>query len=187
MPAARLHAPIVAPHVPRTVLVVDDSAFMRRMVAEMVGACEGFRVVAAARDGEEALRLVHDLDPRALAAARRGTYADSAFADTPDDLRARYFTAAAPHAVLPELRDLVDFEAHDLLREPAREGAWHLIACRNVVIYFDRESQELLFDRFVSALAPGGVLVLGKVETLLGPARARMTPLAQRERVFRKG
>ncbi|MGZ8377377.1 MAG: chemotaxis-specific protein-glutamate methyltransferase CheB [Gemmatirosa sp.] len=49
--------------VPRTVLVVDDSAFMRRVVSELVAECAGFRVVGAARDGEEALRLVHALQP----------------------------------------------------------------------------------------------------------------------------
>ncbi|GLC26473.1 chemotaxis-specific protein-glutamate methyltransferase CheB [Roseisolibacter agri] len=57
-----LRSPKAAP-APRTVLVVDDSAFMRRVVAEMVGECEGFRVVGTARDGEEALRLVHALRP----------------------------------------------------------------------------------------------------------------------------
>ena len=57
-----LRSPKPAP-APCTVLVVDDSAFMRRVVAELVGECEGFRVVGAARDGEEALRMVHALRP----------------------------------------------------------------------------------------------------------------------------
>ena len=60
MRAARSPQPVPAPH---TVLVVDDSAFMRRVVAEMVGECAGFRVVGTARDGEEAVRLVHALQP----------------------------------------------------------------------------------------------------------------------------
>jgi two-component system chemotaxis response regulator CheB len=47
----------------RSVLVVDDSAFMRRVVSELVTECQGFRVVAVARDGEDALRLVHELQP----------------------------------------------------------------------------------------------------------------------------
>lgn len=60
MPAARR---VPHPAEPRTVLVVDDSAFMRRVVAEMVAACDGFRVIGTARDGEDALRLVHALAP----------------------------------------------------------------------------------------------------------------------------
>src|SRR5262245_27277357 len=47
----------------RTVLVVDDSAFMRQMVSQIVDASEDFRVVGTARDGLEAVRKVHELDP----------------------------------------------------------------------------------------------------------------------------
>ena len=58
--------------------------------------------------------------------------------------------------------------------ERRRAGHYHLILCRNVVIYFDRAMQERLFQAFADALAPGRLLVLGKVETLLGPARERL-------------
>ena len=62
----------------------------------------------------------------------------------------------------------------------------HLITCRNVVIYFDRASQEALMRRFHDALAPGGFLVLGKVETVLGPSRALFEIVDQRQRIFRR-
>jgi chemotaxis methyl-accepting protein methylase len=127
-----------------------------------------------------------DIDRDSLVAAARGTYHETAFADTPPELRERYFSAGYPAEVAPELRALVTFEQRDLLRELPPDGAWHLIACRNVVIYFDRESQEDLFLRFHDALAPGGVLFLGKVETLLGPVRALVTPMVQRDRIFRR-
>jgi chemotaxis protein methyltransferase CheR len=130
--------------------------------------------------------LGSDIDTASLAAARRGSYTSAAFADTPPEIRARYFSGESPAHVRPELRALVSFESRDLLRDPAPDGPWHLIACRNVVIYFDRESQEELFLRFHDALAPGGVLVLGKVETLLGPARTLVAPVEQRDRVFRR-
>src|SRR5690606_23003079 len=114
--------------------------------------------------------LATDIDERILALARRGAYDDAAFADTPRELRAAYFSAGAPAAVVPDVRALVTFARHDLLRDPVPRQALDLIVCRNVIIYFDRESQERLFERFVEALAPGGFLVLGKVETLLGSA-----------------
>ncbi len=47
----------------RSVLVVDDSAFVATMLGEMIAGIDGFRVAAVARDGEEALRLVHELAP----------------------------------------------------------------------------------------------------------------------------
>ena len=54
------------------------------------------------------------------------------------------------------------------------------------MIYFDRPTQERLFARFTDALRPGGLLVLGKVETLLGTARARLELLDPRERIYRR-
>jgi chemotaxis methyl-accepting protein methylase len=127
-----------------------------------------------------------DIDRASLAAAERATFGEPAFADTPDALRARYFAGPAPATAAPPLRALVRFERRDLLLDPPPDGPWHLIACRNVVIYFDRATQEALFERFHAALAPGGVLFLGKVETLLGPARQRFAAVDPRERIFRR-
>jgi chemotaxis protein methyltransferase CheR len=129
--------------------------------------------------------LGSDIDARCLAAAERGTFEEGDFADTPDDVRRRYFDPSAPFTVIPEVRQLARFERRDLLAEPAPPGAHHLICCRNVLIYFDRDTQERLFDKFHRALAPGGFLVLGKVETLLGAARTRFAPVDARERIFR--
>jgi chemotaxis methyl-accepting protein methylase len=80
----------------------------------------------------------------------------------------------------------VQFERRDLLGEPAPPGTFDLIVCRNVLIYFDRETQEQLFEKFYQSLAPDGFLVLGKVETLLGPIRSRFAPVDARERIFRR-
>ena len=127
-----------------------------------------------------------DIDRESLVAAERGTYEVAAFADTPAELRRRYFSAEPPFAVVPELRRVVRFERRDLLREPPPGAGFQLITCRNVIIYFDRGTQEMLFERFFDALAPGGFLVLGKVETLLGTARSRFTAVDPRERIFRR-
>ena len=74
----------------------------------------------------------------------------------------------------------------DLLQDPAPPVAMHLITCRNVIIYFDRESQEALMQRFHDALVPGGFLVLGKVETLLGPSRSLFEAVDTRQRIYRR-
>jgi chemotaxis methyl-accepting protein methylase len=127
-----------------------------------------------------------DIDRDSLAAAARGTFDEAAFADTPPELRRRYFAAQPPFAVDPAVKALVTVERRDLLRDPAPPGPLHLIVCRNVLIYFDRTSQEALFEKFRDALAPGGFLVLGKVETLLGAGRAMYAPVDARERIFRR-
>lgn len=126
-----------------------------------------------------------DIDRQSLAAAERGIFQEPAFADTPPDIRAAYFAHQAPGAVEASVRAMVRFARHDLLRDPAPPDQ-HLIACRNVIIYFDRDTQERLFAGFHNALVPGGILVLGKVETLLGPSRALFTPIDARERIFQR-
>lgn len=148
-----------------------------------------FHQHAAARgetaDASRVQILASDIDRASLDAARRGHYAEAAFADTPIAIRRRYFSVRPPFEVAPEIRPLVTFERRDLIVDPSPSGL-HLIACRNVLIYFDRNTQETLFQRFHDALVPGGFLVLGKVETLLGPTRSMFTAVDPRERIFRR-
>ena len=127
-----------------------------------------------------------DIDRQSLEAAERGEFAESDFADTPDELRRRYFSATPPFTVAGAIRDMVRFERRDLLSEPSPFDSCDLIVCRNALIYFDRETQEQIFEKFYKALAPDGFLVLGKVETLLGPVRSRFAAVYARERIFRR-
>ena len=129
--------------------------------------------------------LGSDIDTRSLAAAAMGHFEEADFSDTPVELRSRYFSESAPFTIIPEVKRLVRFERRDLLSDAPPPGAHHLICCRNVLIYFDRDTQERLFEKFHAALAPDGFLVLGKVETLLGTARSRFAPVDARERVYR--
>ncbi len=122
-----------------------------------------------------------DVDRLSLERTRQAKYPDAAFTEMPANLRRRYFRDGQP---LPMVRELVRVLAHDLTREPPPHPPYDLIVCRNVVIYFERKAQERLFRVFVDALAPGGVLLLGKVETLFGPARERLTLVDPRERIY---
>ena len=138
-------------------------------------------------DGLSRLRIVgSDIDRGSLERARLATYPESAFGETPAPLRQRYFSPGAPATVAPEARAFVTFERRDLLNDPAPPGPLQLITCRNVVIYFDAASQQALFHRFFDALQPGGFLVLGQVETLLGEARKLFDVVDPRHRIFRR-
>lgn len=127
-----------------------------------------------------------DIDRARLIAAAQGMYDEAAFDEMPPALRERYVTPSTPARMRLELRALTRFAQHDLLRDPTPDGAWDLIVCRNVVIYFDREAQDALFERFHAALVPGGTLFLGKVETLLGRVRGGYEPVDHRQRIFRR-
>jgi len=127
-----------------------------------------------------------DIDRGSLAAAERGEFDEADFADTPDKLRARYFSPAPPHRVADVLRAAVSFARTDLLCDAPPTGAHALVVCRNVLIYFDRVAQERVFASLHDALAPNGFLVLGRVEALIGPARSMFVAVDARERIYRK-
>lgn len=126
-----------------------------------------------------------DIDRRSLDAARKGEYPELSMAETPPRVLERWFTPGPPFTLRPEARQGVSFERRDLISGEPLAGQ-DLIFCRNVVIYFDRDIQERLFKRFYDSLAPGGFLVMGKVETLIGEARLLFRPVNNRERIFRR-
>jgi chemotaxis methyl-accepting protein methylase len=142
--------------------------------------------VAAADSLQHAFVDATDVDRLSLERTRQASYPETAFTEMPVELKRRYFTAEAPHQPLPVVRSLVHVLAHDLMREPPPHAPYDLVVCRNVVIYFERQAQERLFQVFVDSLVPGGVLLLGKVETLFGPARDRLTLVDPRERIYTK-
>lgn len=127
-----------------------------------------------------------DIDAGSLRAAAQGSYSAEALQELPATLRTRYFTETAPHRAADALRALVRFERRDLLLEPPPTRGAQLITCRNVLIYMERDAQEPLLQRLHDALAPGGVLVLGRVESLFGALRALFEPVDQRLRIFRR-
>lgn len=133
--------------------------------------------------------LVHasDVDRVSLERARTGVYADDAFQDLPEGLRERYTVPQpAGRAVTRTIRDRVLISELELGRGEPPAPHFELIVCRNVVIYFDRPLQERLFLRFAERLTEGGLLVLGKVETLLGAARDLLQLVDVRERIYRR-
>ncbi len=127
-----------------------------------------------------------DLDPDALKLAAAGAFPVESFRDTPHDVRRRYFTPSAPSVAAPELRRMLTFERGDLLETAPPNGTMHLITCRNVLIYFDKPSQDAIFERFRDALVPGGYLVLGKAEAVLGNSRLLFDAIDHQIRLFRR-
>ena len=128
-----------------------------------------------------------DVDRQSLDRAKAARYRSEALLEMPPELTRRYFEAAgAELQVVPRVREHVFVRTLDLsARRPLRRD-YHMIVCRNVLIYFDRPMQERLFQLFTDCLAPGGYLVLGKVETLVGPVRDRLQLVDARERVYRR-
>jgi two-component system CheB/CheR fusion protein len=106
-----------------------------------------------------------DLDSAAIQAARAGRYPESIAADVSEH-RLRHFFAkeAGGYRVRRELREMVLFATHDLLKD-APFSRMDLISCRNLLIYLNREAQQRAFSIFHFALRPSGLLLLGSSES----------------------
>ncbi len=111
-----------------------------------------------------------DLDSRALAAAREGRFPVAIEADVSEERLRRFFTREGDHyRARQEVRDIVLFAVHDLLKDPPFSHV-DLISCRNVLIYLDRDLQEQVVSTFHYALNPSGYVFLGASETADNPA-----------------
>lgn len=128
-----------------------------------------------------------DVDAACLDVARAAWYAEAAFGEAPPDLVRRWTVAEAGGRRIDGLaRAMVTVGRHDLGRDRPPGPPYDLVVCRNVVIYFERNAQERLFTVFADALRPDGLLLLGKVELLYGPARARFATVDGAERIYRR-
>ena len=128
-----------------------------------------------------------DIDRECMQRARVGRYRTDAFVESPPKLVDRWTRAEGDGRIVDaRLRARITVSTLDLTRDALPVRRYDLVACRNVVIYFDRVTQERLFVGFHDALVPGGTLILGKVETLVGPARDLLELVDVRERIYRR-
>jgi chemotaxis protein methyltransferase CheR len=135
--------------------------------------------------GWELNLLGTDLSGAALAAARTGSYDDRAVRLIPAEQRQRYFdhdVAANRWTVKDELKALPKWKMHNLLH-PIREEPFDCIFIKNVLIYFDLKSKQIVTKHLINALAKGGYLVVGPTEgiySMLDPLEKRKPWLYQR-------
>jgi two-component system, chemotaxis family, CheB/CheR fusion protein len=126
-----------------------------------------------------------DVDEDALARARHATYTESEVAGVSQDLLDRYFEhQGTRHIFRKDLRRSVIFGRNDLVQD-APISRIDLLVCRNTLMYFNAETQAKILGRFQFALAPRGILFLGKAEMLLSHGRI-FDPIDLKSRLFRK-
>ncbi|MDQ7014143.1 MAG: protein-glutamate O-methyltransferase CheR [Planctomycetota bacterium] len=117
--------------------------------------------------------LATDLSNTAVAAATNAIYPERMLEDIERPLVRKYFLkgtgAQAGHArVAKQLRSMVSVARLNLMDPWPMKGPFDIIFCRNVMIYFDRNTRERLVNRFCDLLRPGGILAIGSSETLSG-------------------
>jgi chemotaxis protein methyltransferase CheR len=121
--------------------------------------------------------LATDISRRVLATAAAGVYPDALLEDVPQELLRRHWTRASREDVArpgatggwraaDSLRSLITFAPLNLMGAWPMRGPFQAIFCRNVMIYFDKATQQALVSRYYDLLAPGGHLFVGHSESL---------------------
>lgn len=133
-----------------------------------------FEEIARKVSGFRYMILGTDISTRVLETARKGIYHEDRIAPVSMELRHRYLLRSRDRSrnvvrIAPELRDRVRFRRLNFMDgDFGMREKMDIIFCRNVLIYFDRSTQEKVINRLCNHLVPGGFLFTGHSETLSG-------------------
>lgn len=118
--------------------------------------------------------LATDLNPHVVAHGKSGVYRKEELADIPQNMRTKWFEPVAGDAetmrVCDAARALVSFRELNLMGTWPFKGPFNAIFCRNVVIYFDRDTQGMIWRRLSNLIMDDGALYIGHSERVSGPA-----------------
>ncbi len=114
-----------------------------------------------------------DIDEKTLKKARDGVYPFESIQEIKYGLLKKYFTSDnETYTLNPETKSRVNFSVYDMMHKKTYAppesvfGNFDLVLCRNLLIYFQTEHQEIIFDKLFRSLAGNGWLVLGEAEML---------------------
>ncbi|MGE5687407.1 MAG: CheR family methyltransferase [Gemmatimonadota bacterium] len=153
---------------------------------------EAYSMAISALEAAETLRpgtavqlFASDLSDSALDVARRGVYPAAISREMTAERLERFFTAVeGGYHVRQSLRDCCVFTRHDVTRDPPFSRI-DFISCRNLLIYLASPLQERVLRAFHYALVPGGMLVLGKAETV-GGLEGLFAPVDRTHKIYRR-
>lgn len=127
-----------------------------------------------------------DIDADILQVAIQAEYNEDRLKDLPDALRERHFVPNGSRVRLSaDIRAMVAFHQQNIMDVESFESC-QLVLCRNTLIYFTRPDQEKILRGIARILPAGGVLVLGKSETLVGDVRGLFATVCPVERIYRR-
>ncbi|MEM3064079.1 MAG: protein-glutamate O-methyltransferase CheR [Candidatus Nitrosotenuis sp.] len=131
--------------------------------------------------------IATDINKEAIQKAKEGRYAQTSLKNLGRDIISKYFLMRDnnTYEVKPEIKETVSFEHGDMLS--VNVAQIHIITCRNVLIYYDKPAQELIFKKFHKTLTNDGYLVIGQDETMMGMGAAKLfSCVLPRERIYAK-
>lgn len=112
--------------------------------------------------------LATDISRDVIQVAKKGVYANKKVSELSPKIRNRYFRRIneSNYQITREVRNMITYGRLNLKRKWPLDGPFHVIMCRNVMIYFNRETQQELVSRFYDLLEPKGYLFIGHSESV---------------------
>jgi chemotaxis protein methyltransferase CheR len=112
--------------------------------------------------------LASDIDTKMLAKAKTAIYTADSMKDLPSAWKSKYFTKIGDNQfqIVEKLRKRVIYREFNLMNQIVCKSPYHLISCRNVMIYFDAPTKNDLVERFYDVAKPGGYLFVGHAESV---------------------
>ena len=140
--------------------------------------------------------IATDIDSRCIARAQKAQYAPASVKNVNDKLMGKYFFTGSKdtdsgadlnktYRVREAITAAVSFSTLDLITEEFPRDI-DLLVCRNVFIYFNRQLQEKILNKFFAAIRPGGYLCMGQSESLLTEVRKLFEDTDSNARIYRR-
>lgn len=127
-----------------------------------------------------------DIDEISIELARKGIYNETLLQNVPLYLKNHYFNAIDNNSqIISQIRNLVTFGVHNIVSN-IHLSHIDIAICRNLLIYFEKDLQEKVIEKFWYSLDKGGFLILGKSEVIPSALRDRFTEVFRKEKIYQK-
>lgn len=179
--------------------LTENNRTVRCWSAACADGREPYSIAMVARDDrhidEQSIEITAtDIDAETLDEARNGVYESTRTTDIGSQLEplskpndhVDISNDETSFSVKEPVKRMVTFEQHDLISGPKKSG-YELVLCRNLLIYIDRSYKEPIFETLTDALKQGGILTIGKSETLPRTFRDAYEPYDRKNHIYRRG
>ena len=135
--------------------------------------------------------IASDYNPESLEMAKRGIYPKEYDREMPSQYK-KYLNLRQSdnmYEIDPQLKTYIEYKVHNLITDDVTvigENTYNLVLCRNVMIYFNKEQQELIYEKFYRALKKDGFFIVGRSEIILGDYRKKFNLFDSNHRISRK-
>src|SRR3989304_9796272 len=127
-----------------------------------------------------------DIEDASVDIARKGIYCEESLKNVDLFQLGQFFKPSENYyQVSPQIRNLVTFGVHDIVSN-IHLSHMDIICCRNLLIYFEKDLQEKVFEKFWYSLNSGGYIILGRSEVVPSIFRDRFRDIFRKEKIYQK-